>query len=80
MEQAFAAGYDPALEVAKRAKSRLDHEESSDIVDHELAHLRRKEQDLIDRIVSGEETGHYWMLLGPKVFPLFTSFIYSNLF
>jgi len=29
--------------------------------------LRRKEQDVIDHIVHGEESGHYFMLLGPKV-------------
>lgn len=30
-------------------------------------HLRRKEQDWIDRIVQGHEPGHYFVLLGPKV-------------
>ena len=30
-------------------------------------HLRRKEQDLVDSIVHGAETGHYYMFLGPKV-------------
>jgi len=29
--------------------------------------LRRKEQDVIDHIIHGEESGHYFMLLGPKV-------------
>lgn len=29
--------------------------------------LRRKEQDLIDRIMHGQEPGHYFVLLGPKV-------------
>lgn len=29
--------------------------------------LRRKEQDVIDHIIHGEEPGHYFMLLGPKV-------------
>ena len=30
-------------------------------------HLRREDQDLMDRIVRGSEGGHYFMLLGPKV-------------
>lgn len=30
-------------------------------------HLRRSEQDLIDRIIKGQEVGHYFILLGPKV-------------
>ena len=28
--------------------------------------VQRKEQPLIDRIIRGEEKGHYWLLLGPK--------------
>ncbi len=30
-------------------------------------HLRRDDQDMMDRIVNGSEKGHYFMLLGPKV-------------
>ena len=30
-------------------------------------HMRRKEQDSVDRIIHGHERGHYFMLLGPKV-------------
>ncbi len=30
-------------------------------------HLRRSEQNLIDRIIKGQEVGHYFILLGPKV-------------
>jgi hypothetical protein len=30
-------------------------------------HLRRKEQDLVDSVIQGNETGHYFVLLGPKV-------------
>jgi hypothetical protein len=29
-------------------------------------HLRRKEQTEIDNIIGGKETGHYWLLIGPK--------------
>lgn len=30
-------------------------------------HLRRDEQNLIDRIIQGKEVGRYFVLLGPKV-------------
>ncbi|KAF4563256.1 hypothetical protein EYR36_003697 [Pleurotus pulmonarius] len=43
--------------------------ESCDDPDAEIPwteHLRRKEQDLIDRMIKGEEAGHYFILLGPK--------------
>ena len=30
-------------------------------------HLRRREQKQIDTIVKGDELGHYYVLLGPKV-------------
>ncbi len=33
--------------------------------------LRRDEQDRVDRIIHGEEPGHYFMLLGPKARFLF---------
>ncbi|EDR08874.1 uncharacterized protein LACBIDRAFT_249442 [Laccaria bicolor S238N-H82] len=57
IERAFAPGYDPALELAK-AHTTKKHPGEHD--KHDL------EQDLIDRIVHGEEAGHYFMLLGPK--------------
>ena len=72
MEQAFAAGYDPSLELAKShfpARSGSDGDTADD-VDYELPwteHLRRKEQDTVDHIIHGNEHGHYFMLLGPKV-------------
>lgn len=28
--------------------------------------IRRKEQHMIDKIMRGEEKGHYYLLLGPK--------------
>ena len=70
MEKAFAAGYDPALELAKRSAAPLavhgdDHE--SDAISDLSKHLRRDEQDLIDRIVGGTETGHYYVFIGCKV-------------
>ena len=43
----------------------------SDELDWDVApwtqHLRREEQDLIDRIIQGLEGGRYFILLGPKV-------------
>ena len=30
-------------------------------------HLRRMEQDTLDRIIHGDEIGHYYMILGCKV-------------
>lgn len=80
MEDAFEAGYDPALELAThsakafhRVKQSQQERERPDleleIQDSEpwTEHLRRKEQDVIDLIVKGEEVGHYYVLLGAKV-------------
>ena len=72
MEDAFAAGYDPALELAThQTKRSAVEEETGDLEFDEEApwteNLRRKEQDTIDRIVQGQEPGHYFVLLGPKV-------------
>ncbi|EJD08045.1 uncharacterized protein FOMMEDRAFT_73974 [Fomitiporia mediterranea MF3/22] len=60
MDKAFDAGYDPALEVADNAKT------STHVYASDEEHLRRQEQDLVDRIISGQEKGHYYMFLGPK--------------
>lgn len=83
IENAFTAGYDPALELelAQRYTQRHLHD---NVVDGSqdfqepgswINDLRRKEQDIIDSIVTGKEPGGYFMLLGPKVsitcFPLF---------
>lgn len=77
MEDAFNGGYDPALELATHTvKARGRGEQSGQRPDLELEigdpgpwtqHLRRKEQNVIDLIVKGEETGHYYVLLGAKV-------------
>ncbi|CDO78235.1 hypothetical protein BN946_scf184608.g5 [Trametes cinnabarina] len=74
IEQAFSAGYDPALELAKNAiKKPADTSQASpsqelewDLEGPWTQHLRREEQDLIDRIIQGKEVGHYFILLGPK--------------
>ncbi|EIN06689.1 hypothetical protein PUNSTDRAFT_136530 [Punctularia strigosozonata HHB-11173 SS5] len=73
IELAFAAGYDPALDLANNhAKKAVSSDQTileelvADGDDLWTAHLRRKEQDALDAIVHGLETGHYFMLLGPK--------------
>ncbi|KAI0767071.1 hypothetical protein C8Q74DRAFT_1203613 [Fomes fomentarius] len=74
IEQAFAAGYDPALELAKGPhKKGASDIPSEDPLELEWGtdepwtqHLRRTEQNLIDRIIRGDEVGHYFILLGPK--------------
>ncbi|KAG5342614.1 hypothetical protein C0989_012119 [Termitomyces sp. Mn162] len=72
IEDAFAAGYDPALELAtnhaKRLPSEDDANEDNQLLDDApwTGNMRRKEQDTIDRIVQGHEPGHYFVLLGPK--------------
>ncbi|TFL07147.1 hypothetical protein BDV98DRAFT_497594, partial [Pterulicium gracile] len=79
IELAFARGYDPALELAthrdkEAGETVMDttQELTEDEMDLEAElsrwteNLRRKEQDLIDRIMHGQEPGHYFVLLGPK--------------
>jgi hypothetical protein len=74
MEMAFAAGYDPALELATRKHEGVEEELDELTFNEEgmqqpatsSGHLRRREQDWIDRIVHGADTGHYYVLLGPK--------------
>ena len=70
IEKAFAAGYDPALELVKTSKRLSEAASNEEGLEWDLdwtEHLRRDEQDLIDRIVHGNELGHYFILLGPKV-------------
>ncbi|KAF8484096.1 hypothetical protein JB92DRAFT_2762690, partial [Gautieria morchelliformis] len=72
MEQAFAAGYDPALELAKRSSapqylvSDDGHDGWGDVSSDWNKHLRRTEQDHVDRIVNGTETGRYYVFIGCK--------------
>ena len=81
MELAFAAGNDPALELAQHSNKQADiaapgEPDELDELTFDgpsttqltaSGNLRRREQDWIDRIVHGTETGHYYVLLGPKV-------------
>ncbi|BGP12438.1 hypothetical protein JCM10213_006996 [Rhodosporidiobolus nylandii] len=59
MERAFAPGYDPVLDLAT-ASSR---EEDGSV---RKGRVRRKEQDYIDKLINGEITGEYLLLMGPK--------------
>jgi hypothetical protein len=74
IEQAFQGGYDPALELAVQGRHSLENQhtvgatEDVDVMHDPLAvHLRRKEQDTIDRIIHGDEGGHYFLIFGCKV-------------
>lgn len=78
MEKAFAAGYDPSLELAKsHFPGRSDSNGKivdGDFDDHDqlwAEHSRRKEQDAVDHIIHGHEHGHYFLFLGPKVYAHF---------
>ncbi|GAA5854105.1 hypothetical protein JCM5353_003084, partial [Sporobolomyces roseus] len=59
MERAFTKGYDPVLELAKASKFDSDGSVKK-------GRIRRKEQDYIDKVMNGEITGEYLLLLGPK--------------
>ncbi|KAI9465660.1 hypothetical protein BJY52DRAFT_1113241, partial [Lactarius psammicola] len=74
IEKAFKGGYDPALELVVHAKNSMRSPHTIDAND-ELEvqengswteHLRRKEQDFLERVIHGDETGHYFMILGCK--------------
>jgi hypothetical protein len=65
MYNAFQEGYDPVLELeaasrSSAARPSLRHGDSED------DYIRRPEQDLIDAVINGQLTGHYYLLLGPK--------------
>jgi hypothetical protein len=65
MHDAFEKGYDPVLELeaASRASSASLSLRQAEA---EGQHVRRPEQGLIDSIINGEQSGHYYLLLGPK--------------
>ncbi|PVF95254.1 hypothetical protein CPB86DRAFT_711602, partial [Serendipita vermifera] len=66
IEEAFAKGYDPALELAGHVNHPPSGSNEDGLAYTSLEHLRRKEQDFVDGIVSGKEVGHYYLLIGPK--------------
>jgi hypothetical protein len=80
MEKSFDAGYDPTLSLANLRVDPKKANGTKTIIDDEFdpeepwtQHLRREEQDTIDAIIQGTEPGHYFMLLGPKVCPSYSS-------
>ena len=81
IEQAFQGGYDPALELVVHAKNSTRSRDTTDVIDDFeehgpwTEHLRRKEQDFVERVIHGVETGHYLMILGCKV-PLYLHRLY----
>ena len=68
----MSGGYDPVLELEKAARApaqfsastleNMSQEESQELEER----IRRDEQDMIDKIIKGQEKGHYYLLLGPK--------------
>ncbi len=75
IEQAFQAGYDPALELVVHAKNQRNQHTTDTSINELMVqgengtskHLRRKEQDFVERIIHGAEMGNYIMILGCKV-------------
>jgi len=69
----YIGGYDPVMELEKASHAPAAHksttlegkkQEDRDGIPEER--IRRKEQHMIDKIMRGEEKGHYYLLLGPK--------------
>ncbi|KAM0752357.1 hypothetical protein T439DRAFT_324435, partial [Meredithblackwellia eburnea MCA 4105] len=58
MRRAFGEGYDPVTELANAARD----SKTGPVI----GKIRRLEQDYIDRIINGTESGEYVLLLGPK--------------
>ena len=54
-----------AVELDRAAKAGTIHPPPDEGQSHD-AHLRRSEQPLVDRIVDGKESGHYYLMLGAK--------------
>lgn len=62
INHAFDSG-DPALVMAASNEASADQDNSETRDDH---WIERDEQEKIDRIINGTETGHYFLLVGPK--------------
>ncbi|TFK73999.1 hypothetical protein BDN72DRAFT_760579 [Pluteus cervinus] len=66
IEDAFSKGYDPALELAEQQHKKPLKQGEEGAEGPWTRSLRRREQKKIDKIVHGQEAGHYFVLLGPK--------------
>ncbi|KAG8816542.1 hypothetical protein FRC17_000293 [Serendipita sp. 399] len=64
IEEAFAKGYDPALELASHVHGGKG--DDPDLSYAEIENMRRREQGRLDTIISGQEVGHYYVMIGPK--------------
>ncbi|GAA5867875.1 hypothetical protein JCM3774_004707 [Rhodotorula dairenensis] len=60
MARAFAKGYDPVLELAQATAKESDGKTPRKGI------IRRKEQDYVDKVINGEISGEYLLLMGPK--------------
>jgi hypothetical protein len=58
-------------------RSQTSSQESEDQEVPWTEHFRRHEQNTIDSIMKGEEHGHYYVLLGPKVFQIHLTIQYD---
>ncbi|CAE6504160.1 unnamed protein product [Rhizoctonia solani] len=67
IEDAFAPGYDPVLELMSYP-SRSGEVDEDGVRNYALStwQVKRKEQKLIDSIMEGKEAGHYFLFLGPN--------------
>ncbi|CAE6443255.1 unnamed protein product [Rhizoctonia solani] len=67
IEEAFAPGYDPVLELMSYPSSSGEVDEDG-VRNYALStwQVKRKEQALVDSIMEGKEAGHYFLFLGPN--------------
>ena len=58
----------PELDPSDPAGGATSRDDESDDDDEEEipTHILRQEQALVDKIVRGEETGSYWLIIGSK--------------
>ncbi|ELU36588.1 AAA domain-containing protein [Rhizoctonia solani AG-1 IA] len=70
IEEAFAPGYDPVLELMSypSRSGELDEDDGLGVRNYALStwQVKRKEQALVDSIMEGKEAGHYFLFLGPN--------------
>ncbi|CAE6404339.1 unnamed protein product [Rhizoctonia solani] len=67
IEEAFAPGYDPVLELMSYPSQSGEVDEDG-VRNYALStwQVKRKEQALVDSIMEGKEAGHYFLFLGPN--------------
>ncbi|CEL61375.1 hypothetical protein RSOLAG1IB_09978 [Rhizoctonia solani AG-1 IB] len=67
IEDAFAPGYDPVLELMSYPSKSGEVDEDG-VRNYALStwQVKRKEQALVDSIMEGKEAGHYFLFLGPN--------------